>query len=300
MSKLSPDTIERFAALQEQIWQNVTTCVATTTEQEFTFSFEPPEAVPPEIARALSGETSLTIQFAFASAPDSVQMISIPRDAFGAIASFVKGSEVGEPDESLIPDIREFLEAIVQGICLACGVFRNEPMVASGLTIRYQGVALPDNFGRNDDLAKVELMFAGKEANAPFSWFLDNRSVLEFVGEDSQAETQTPQLGTNTPDALPQQASSSDEVSGLDLLYDIPLEIRVELGRVKMLVKDVIDLGTGSIVEIDKAAGEPVDVMVNGRLVARGEVVVIEDNFGVRITEILTAQERLAKLGDAA
>jgi flagellar motor switch protein FliN/FliY len=62
----------------------------------------------------------------------------------------------------------------------------------------------------------------------------------------------------------------------------------------------VVELGTGSIVEIDKAAGEPVDVMVNGRLVARGEVVVIEDNFGVRLTEILNPQERLQRLGEVA
>jgi flagellar motor switch protein FliN/FliY len=67
-----------------------------------------------------------------------------------------------------------------------------------------------------------------------------------------------------------------------------------------MVVKDVVELGSGSIIEIDKAAGEPVDVLVNGKTVARGEVVVIEDNFGVRITEILSQQDRLAKLKEAA
>ena len=65
-------------------------------------------------------------------------------------------------------------------------------------------------------------------------------------------------------------------------------------------MREVVELGTGSVVEIDKAAGEPVDVIVNGRLVARGEVVVIEDNFGVRITEILNPTDRLNKLGEAA
>ncbi|HCD99973.1 MAG TPA: flagellar motor switch protein FliN [Armatimonadetes bacterium] len=95
-------------------------------------------------------------------------------------------------------------------------------------------------------------------------------------------------------------APKASDPGSLELLLDIPLEISVELGRVKMLVKDVVELGTGSIIEIDKAAGEPVDVLVNGRLVARGEVVVIEDNFGVRITEILTPQERLTKLGEVA
>ena len=86
--------------------------------------------------------------------------------------------------------------------------------------------------------------------------------------------------------------SGFDHDSSMDVLLDVPLEISVELGRVKMVVRDVLDLGTGSIVEVDKAAGEPVDVMVNGRLVAKGEVVVIEDNFGVRITEILNPAER--------
>jgi flagellar motor switch protein FliN/FliY len=80
---------------------------------------------------------------------------------------------------------------------------------------------------------------------------------------------------------------------------DVPLEISVELGRVKMMVRDVLELGSGAIIEIDKAAGEPVDVMVNGTLVARGEVVVIEDNFGVRITEIVSV-ERPTRLGEVA
>jgi flagellar motor switch protein FliN/FliY len=88
--------------------------------------------------------------------------------------------------------------------------------------------------------------------------------------------------------------------SGMEILMDIPLEISVELGRKRMVVRDIVELISGSIIEIDKAAGEPVDVLVNGKLVARGEVVVIEDNFGVRITEILSPQERLQRLNDAA
>lgn len=77
------------------------------------------------------------------------------------------------------------------------------------------------------------------------------------------------------------------ETRNLDVVMDIPLEISVELGRKKMSIRSILDLGSGSIVELDKVAGEPVDLFVNGRMVARGEVVVIEDNFGVRITEIV-------------
>ncbi len=78
---------------------------------------------------------------------------------------------------------------------------------------------------------------------------------------------------------------------------DIPLDVTVELGRVRMLIKDVLELAMGSIVELDRVAGEPVDLLVNGRLVAKGEVVVIEDNFGIRLTEIVSHADRLAGLG---
>ncbi|BDI32764.1 hypothetical protein CCAX7_48150 [Capsulimonas corticalis] len=73
---------------------------------------------------------------------------------------------------------------------------------------------------------------------------------------------------------------------------DIPLEVTVELGRTQLLIRDILDLSAGSIIELDKIAGEPVDLYANGLLVARGEVIVIDDNFGVRVTEIITAVAR--------
>jgi flagellar motor switch protein FliN len=79
---------------------------------------------------------------------------------------------------------------------------------------------------------------------------------------------------------------SIDEKMNLDLLLDIPLEIVVELGRTKKKISEVLELTSGSIVELDKMAGEPVDVYVNNKLIAKGEVVVIEEHFGVRIKEI--------------
>ncbi len=73
----------------------------------------------------------------------------------------------------------------------------------------------------------------------------------------------------------------------LDLLMNVPLKVTAELGACKMLVRDILKLGTGSIVELDRLAGGPVDLLVNDRLVARGEVVAIDDNFGVRVTELI-------------
>ncbi len=73
----------------------------------------------------------------------------------------------------------------------------------------------------------------------------------------------------------------------LDLLMNVPLQVTAELGKCKMAVSEILKLGTGSIVELDRLAGGPVDLLVNSKLVARGEVVAIDDNFGVRVTELI-------------
>ena len=82
----------------------------------------------------------------------------------------------------------------------------------------------------------------------------------------------------------------------LDMLLDVPLEVNVELGRTRMTIQDLLQLGPGSVVELDKVAGEALDILVNGRLVARGEAVVVNDKFGVRITDIVSPQERIQRL----
>lgn len=86
------------------------------------------------------------------------------------------------------------------------------------------------------------------------------------------------------------------ETKNLNMLLDIPLQVTVELGRTKRSVKEILELSSGSIIELDKLAGEPVDILVNNRLIAKGEVVVIDENFGVRVTDIISQSDRLNKL----
>jgi flagellar motor switch protein FliN/FliY len=90
-------------------------------------------------------------------------------------------------------------------------------------------------------------------------------------------------------------AAHGDE-SNLNLLLDIPLRVTVELGRTKKLIKDILELSQGSIIELDKLAGEPVDILVNNKLIAKGEVVVVDENFGVRVTDIVSQWDRIQKL----
>ncbi|ACZ76398.1 MULTISPECIES: flagellar motor switch protein FliN [Dickeya] len=83
----------------------------------------------------------------------------------------------------------------------------------------------------------------------------------------------------------------------IDLILDIPVKLTVELGRTKMTIKELLRLSQGSVVALDGLAGEPLDIMINGYLIAQGEVVVVSDKYGVRITDIITPSERMRRLG---
>lgn len=93
-----------------------------------------------------------------------------------------------------------------------------------------------------------------------------------------------------------QPQAPAGSTTNLDLLLGVTLQVTVELGRTKMSIQEVLQLGPGSVIELDKLAGEPVDVLVNNRLIARGEVVVIDDRFGVRITDVLPPAQRINSL----
>jgi flagellar motor switch protein FliN/FliY len=93
-----------------------------------------------------------------------------------------------------------------------------------------------------------------------------------------------------------QMVVSEQENGNLELILDVPLGVSVELGRVKMPVRQLLSLTAGSVVELAKLAGEPLDVLINGRPVARGEAVMVNDKFGVRLTEIVSQKERVERL----
>jgi len=116
----------------------------------------------------------------------------------------------------------------------------------------------------------------------------------EGAGEDAGATAVEEQEGdTNEEEG---GKADEDKEANLDLILDIPLSVTVELGRSKMLINDLLQLGQGSVVELTKLVGEPLEVLVNDKLVARGEVVVVNEKFGVRLTDIVTPMERVKSL----
>lgn len=96
----------------------------------------------------------------------------------------------------------------------------------------------------------------------------------------------------------PLAGSAAGNGTDIDLIMDVPVQLTVELGRTRLTIKNLLQLGQGSVVELDGLAGEPMDIFVNGYLIAQGEVVVVEDKYGIRLTDIITPSERINRLNN--
>ena len=119
------------------------------------------------------------------------------------------------------------------------------------------------------------------------------------MAEQAPADIAEPAASAQPADIFPSFGGSmaaGGVMNELDMILDIPVQITVELGRTKITIKNLLQLAHGSVVELDAMAGEPMDVLVNGTLIAQGEVVVVNDKFGIRLTDIITPSERMRKI----
>jgi len=113
---------------------------------------------------------------------------------------------------------------------------------------------------------------------------------------DTPAVQETDIAGGATDPGAAQAAQAERGKGNLEMLLDIPLEITAELGRAKMIINDLLQLGQGSVIELNKLAGEPLEILINQKLIARGEVVVVNEKFGIRLTDVISPLERIKQL----
>ncbi len=116
----------------------------------------------------------------------------------------------------------------------------------------------------------------------------DPEELKELLQTD---ESNSTHLGTQS------RHTGESSNRGLEFLYDVPLQISVEVGRSKILLRDLLKMGEGYVIELDKLAGEPLDLYVNSRLIARGEAVMVGDKFGIRLTDVISTADRVENLG---
>jgi flagellar motor switch protein FliN/FliY len=146
-----------------------------------------------------------------------------------------------------------------------------------------------DANGEQDAMAAEWEAALSQQAAAP------QPDMDEFAGAASEVTNAASQM---TPAAFANFAPSPASTAGNDInmILDIPVQLTVELGRTRIPIKNILQLAQGSVVELDAMAGEPMDVLVNGFLIAQGEVVVVNDKFGIRLTDIVTPSERMRRL----
>lgn len=141
---------------------------------------------------------------------------------------------------------------------------------------------------------------AASEEEDPWAAAMAEQESAEESEEETTAapESKTPAAKAASDDIFRPLSpdSGSSQARELEMIMDIPVKLTVELGRTKLTIKQLLELAQGSVIELEGLAGEPMDILINGYLIAQGEVVVIEDKYGIRITEIITPSERIHKL----
>jgi len=160
----------------------------------------------------------------------------------------------------------------------------------------------------NDETEVNENESATSEADAEDPWAAALEEQAEVEGAAAEAvdtdailaetagSAPAPDVQAAPLDALEDDSVPVGEEVNLDVILDIPVTIAMEIGRTTISIRNLLQLNQGSVVELDRLAGEPMDVLVNGTLVAHGEVVVVNDKFGIRLTDVISASERLKKL----
>ncbi|XKE45453.1 flagellar motor switch protein FliN [Halomonas organivorans] len=139
------------------------------------------------------------------------------------------------------------------------------------------------------------------EDEDPWAAAMAEQAATESAQEEEPPAEEEPSkpaqpAGESVFQPLEQAQGEGGVPRDLEMIMDIPVKLTVELGRTKLTIKQLLELAQGSVVELEGLAGEPMDILINGYLIAQGEVVVVEDKYGIRITEIITPSERVQKL----
>ena len=332
MSDMMPSLIMTTTELLNSLSPNLALALSEGLNADCDLTLERIEAEPVQDILARTEDTLWTA-FNMSEPLTADCVLLVPEESCLLLATHLNGDMVGGETEELSEDDIERLSKVADGFAhgmnTALSNLSGETLELESCTSTRGALSLPPIFAREKSAleayfnltlpegtvipvmllltpefvqAVTALMEKDEEGGEQVLGADELAAMLnELEGLESPAPTAAaPSVGgTSSPPFANFPSGPSDGFSGrgLDLLLDIPLDVTVELGRVRMLIKDVLDLASGSIIELDRVAGEPVDLLVNGRLIARGEVVVIEDNFGIRLTEIVSPADRVAGLG---
>lgn len=312
---LAPNQRGAFAEMMNSVMAAVAPTLGGYLQKDLSISGASVESKDAaQIANELQGEL-VQVQMGFNGGATGQNLVVMSMKDAGVVASLMMGQEGAAPaelTEAHKSTLQEFISTLLSSAATQIGmktglsIGTSPPelsVVASSADLSLpQGGAVKVTYTINVSgvlnsqfyhILDVSLVQALLNAGAP-----QQSSRQQGGGGQQQVQQQQQSVDINPVKFPPLSGSGVPEnTQNIGLLMDVQLTLTVELGRTKELVKDVLGLGEGSIIELDKLAGEPVDLLVNNKLIAKGEVVVIDENFGVRVTDIVSPSERLSKIG---
>ena len=321
MASLNLEHITTITGKQDSLWGTVSIALSEAMNRQATLSSPLTTLLPvSELENAFAGKRVYGVATLQTSTTYTL-LIILETSSAELLADIAAGGDGSNPpqqiDEGSLQILQQVLFVMANGLAQSLANLTNSECNILQVECRYDPVEPPVEWLTQNNLVRLDtVLHVDSSPIGAITVLGDERFALWLAGEETEApsaQADTTSVGATpfemldeatTPSSQPfvplAQAASQPLPAGIELILDVPLELTVELGRKRMFIKDVLDLTIGSIVELDRIAGEPVDVLVNGRIMARGEVVVIEDNFGIRITEIINPQEQLVEISRRA
>lgn len=273
----------------------------------------------PDAVRADFGRQYVQVAMGYSGSLNGRNLILFSTNDAGVISSLMMGDESGTPPADLTEahqsTIQEFVSQLLSSSANQFADRMGRPINTTPPALSVAAGAADLRLPPGGELAKItynisiegilnskfyhvmEASMASDLARGGAAEVMPGPQQYAAQQPVGMAQQPMPQVGISPVKFPPLGEGLPSGVSGnIGLLLDVPMTLTVELGRTRQLVKDILGLGEGSIIELDKLAGEPVDLLVNGKLIAKGEVVVIDENFGVRVTDIVSPAERLNKM----
>jgi flagellar motor switch protein FliN/FliY len=255
------------AAVQDWLFREFTSRIATAFE---TVAGEHPVVSHAE-SQGFSASGGLSWRQPFSGVPGALWVVAAEPDWVAAAGCVVRAAGIEEQDPAkLKPEYLELLNQTLSGVAQAMAERASREVLS-------QGGEESGSTPAEAEWASVQVRLG--EVSMRFAVGLEFALLDEFVKEPK-----------------PEIEAPPDRATTFDLLFDVELPVSVSFGRAQVPLKDVLKLNTGSIIELNRAIGDPVEVIVNNCVIARGEVVVVEGNFGVRIQQVISRQERLRTL----
>lgn len=238
----------------------------------------------------LSAVSEAMNQMIGSSATSLSQMLNMPINISPPIAnvwdqpSNSLSDKINEKEEIVKISFRLTIDALVDSEIMLLLPINTAKMIVNKLT----GVEEPKHEAENsfEDIFNIPFEEPKQEI----------QQATNYQYSAPNVDLNKPQMNVQKVEFAPLNPINTNDINNIDLILDVPLEISVVLGRTKKSIKEILELGVGSLVELDKLTEEPVEILVNGKKVALGEVVVIDENFGVRITSIVSGAERVKSL----